>query len=234
MAEQLRTTDIRLSYGLRSTMPQITLRDGVTKDPFYLLRYVDNADLRPADSPFEVARAKTWFTSLIFQPARFGVIVDLDETLKVSQNLFMFSRGQARVFAGRGIGRYHLSKLQEQFSWSQCHHLYFVLLHGDVYLSRIELELEMPIPESVTDAEGNPLFIPNQTYLVLWGWTDSEVTQELLRRAGIADWEELLYDWERFKQGGNPYGMVILEKMTGACFAAYKELLDYVGRQISG
>jgi len=232
IAEQLRTTDIRLGYGLRSTMPQIALRDGVSKDPFYLLRYVDNEDLRPADSPFDVARARTWFTSLIFQPARFGVTVDLDETLKASQHLFMLSRGQVRVYARPGIGGYHLYNLQRQFSWSQRQALYFVLLHGDVYLSRIELGLEMPTPEAVTDAEGNPLFIPNQTYLVLWGWTDNQMTQELLHNAGVADWEELIYDWERFKQSGNPYGMVILEKTTGACFAAYKELLDYVGRQI--
>jgi hypothetical protein len=58
---------------------------------------------------------------------------------------------------------------------------------------------------------------------------DGEATQELLRRAGIADWEELIYDWDRFKQSGNPYGTVILEKTTGACFAAYKELLDHAG-----
>jgi DEAD/DEAH box helicase domain-containing protein len=234
MAEQLRTTDIRLSYGLRSTMPQITLRDGVTKDPFYLLRYVDNADLRPADSPFEVARAKTWFTSLIFQPARFGVTVDLDETLKASQHLFILSRGMTRVYARPGVGGYHVSNLQRQFPWSQRQALYFMLLHGDVYLSRIELGLEMPTPESVTDAEGSPLFIPNQTYLVLWGWTESEAIQKLLHGAGVADWEELYYDWDRLKQSNTPYGMVILEKTTGACFAAYKELLDYVGRQISG
>lgn len=71
IAEQLRVADIQPGFGLRSNLPQITLRDGVGRDPFYLLRYIDEESLRPADSPFEVARATTWFTSLIFQGARF-------------------------------------------------------------------------------------------------------------------------------------------------------------------
>jgi len=42
LAAQLRAAEIPVGFGLRSTMPQIVLLDGVTKDPFYLLRYVDD------------------------------------------------------------------------------------------------------------------------------------------------------------------------------------------------
>jgi DEAD/DEAH box helicase domain-containing protein len=231
IAEQLRTASIQLNFGLRSTAPQITLRDGVTKDPFYLLRYVDDEDLRPADSPFEVARATTWFTSLIFQRAQFDVTVDLEETLKASQHLFILQRGQPnpRVFSSRGIGFHHLCGLLKSVPWDKNQSFYYLLLHGDVYLSRSDRET--PHPEPVRDREQNPLFIPNQTYMVLWGWTDSEAIRALFEGAGIADWEELQFDWDRLKQDWNK-AMVILENTTGACFAAYKELLDHVGLQI--
>jgi DEAD/DEAH box helicase domain-containing protein len=229
MAEELRSAQVKLSFGLRGTMPQITLRDGVTKDPFYLLRYVDDDDLRPADSPFEVARAQKWFTSLIFQSAQFDVIVDLDRTLEASEHLFILHRGQLKSFHERGIGLRHLSKLMENVEWNRSQPLYFLLLQGDVYVSR--LERGTPTPEPVRDSEQNPLFIPNQTYLVLWGWRGAEETHDLLEGARIANWEELYYDEDRLKQDWNQ-AMVILERMTGACFAAYKELVEYAGSQI--
>jgi len=226
-AEQLRSAKIQTSFGLRGTLPQITLRDGVTKDPFYLLRYVDDQALRPADSPFEVARAKTWFTNLIFQKARFEVIVDLGETLKASQHLILLNRGQPLVSSGMGIGERHLVNLMQHNVKIQA--LYFLLLHGDVYLSWVDRETQQLEP--VKDREQNPLFIPNQTYLVLWGWRTEEDARTLLQGAGAANWEELYYDWDGVKQDTSK-AMVILEKVTGACFAAYKELVYNANRQV--
>jgi DEAD/DEAH box helicase domain-containing protein len=230
IAEQLRSADIQLEYGLRSTMPQITLRDGVTKDPFYLLRYVDDQDLRSANSPFEVARARTWFTSLIFQRMRFDVIVDLEETLRESRYLFILDGGTPKIFRERGIGLSHLSQLLKHVEWRETQALYFILLHGDVYLSRVNREL--PYPEAVCDSEQNRLFIPNQTYLVLSGWTDTEKTQSLLEHANVAGWEELHYDWDRLRLDLSKGAMVILENTTGACFEAYKKLVDHAARQV--
>lgn len=230
LADELRSAQVKLSFGLRSTMPQITLRDGVTKDPFYLLRYVDDDDLRPADSPFEVARANKWFTGLIFQSAKFDVMVDLEETLRASEHLFILHRGSLKSFHERGIGLRHLRGLVEnKVRWSKNQPLYFFLLHGDVYLSR--LESGTPTQEPVRDSEQNPLFIPNQTCLVLWNWTNPDEIRSLLEGAQVADWEELYYDQDRLKQDWNK-AVVILERMTGACFAAYKELVDYANSQI--
>lgn len=228
-AEQLRSAKIQTSFGLRGTLPQITLRDGVTKDPFYLLRYVDDQALRPADSPFEVARARTWFTHLIFQKARFEVIVDLHETLKASQHLILLNRGQPLVQSRFGIGDNHLRNLIQNVGWSKNQPLYFLLLHGDVYLSWVDRETQQIEP--VKDREQNPLFIPNQTYLVLWNWRNAEDTRALLENAGVARWEELYYDWDGLKQDTSK-AMVILEKVTGACFAAYKELVYNANRQV--
>jgi hypothetical protein len=233
LAEQLRSTDMQFAFGLRSTMPQITLRDGVSKDPFYLLRYVDDQDLRPADSPFEVARAKVWFTSLIFQRARFDVTIDLEETLKASRYVFLWAGNQLRLWSRPSAGAVYIGQMNSHFAqtagWDKRHPGNFLLLYGDVYLFRADLEVQSYEP--VRDSEQNPLFIPNQTYLVLWGWTERGDTEELLNQAGVADWEELYYDWDRLKSDRNGRAMVIVEKTTGACFAAYRELLNYVHRQ---
>jgi DEAD/DEAH box helicase domain-containing protein len=231
-AEQLRAANIQFSYGLRSTMPQISLRDGVTKDPFYLLRYVGNENLTSTDSPFEVARAKMWLTSLIFQPAKFEVIVDLEETLKVSRHIFIWAENKFHVWSQLAAGSEYLRKMFDYFGqkgdWTRWHQGNFLLLYGDVYLKRIHREV--PNPEPVCDSEQNPLFIPNQTYLVLWGWTNTEDIRQLFEDAGVANWEELYYDWVGHEWSGK--AMVILEKTTGACFSAYKELLAYVNRKV--
>ena len=192
IADKLRVEGVELNFGLRSTMPQVTLRDGITKDPFYLLRYVGNEDLRPADSPFEVTRAKRWFTQLIFQKAKFDIIVDLEETMKASQYAFISVGNAFDVWSERGVGKIYLHHMNAHFgqtdNWNKWHPSNFILLYGDVYLSRIDREtLEL---QRVLDGDRNPLFITNQTLLVLWGWTDENETADLLTQARVADWDE--------------------------------------------
>jgi DEAD/DEAH box helicase domain-containing protein len=238
LADKLRAADLKLGYGLRETMPQISLRDGVTKDPFYLLRYLDDQVLRPSDSPFEVARANAWFTELLYSRRRFDVTVDLEKTLGASQHLFIWTGQQFEIWPDRpmrGAGKVYLEGMMRHFSqtggWNKWDQRNFLLAYGDVYLAWLERELEAPPPDAVKDSEGNPLFIPEQTYLLLWGWNDRDSTRELLEGAKVSDWEELVYDWDGVRSG-LAKAMVILEKTTGACFAAYKDLVDYVGRQI--
>lgn len=233
IANQLRTADIQLGFGLRSTMPQVTLRDGVTKNPFYILRYVDDQDLLPADSPFEVAQARIWFTNLIVQPTKFNIFVGLEESLKASQHLFILTKERLHISSSPSVGLTYLSKMNAYYGqvggWNKLNQGNFLLLHGDVYLWRIDRETKYLEP--VRDKEQNTLFIPNQTYLVLWGWTNPEETRRLFEGAKVADWDELYYDWDGLSFEWAK-AMVILEKMTGACFAAYKELVDYVSSQI--
>lgn len=234
IAEQLRIANIQLGYGLRSTLPQIGLRDGITKNPFDVLRYVDDQDLRLTDSPFEMARAVTWFTKLIFQSRQFEVIVDLDETLQASQHVFIWNKNKLQVWSHPSAGWVYIQSMNDHFGrdngWDRWQPGNFILLHGDVYLARVDRGV--PHLEPIRDVEQNRLFIPNQTYLVLWGWTDVEETRALLKQAEIADWEELHYDWDRLKQNLNLHAMVILENTTGACFAAYTRLLDHVNCKV--
>lgn len=236
LADQLRAAEISVGFGLRSTLPQITLKDGVTKDPFYMLRYVDDHDLRPADSPFEIAQANIWFTGLIFQKARFNVMVDLRTTLQASRIWFKMANGGLRIAKTQpGIGKEYARKMGEHFQQSGEWHPWlssnFLLLHGDVYLQRTDFGFDYPTPEPVCDDEQNPLFIASQNYLVLLGWQDAEEGRISIASSPIAGWEEIHYDWD-----GMPFNnaLVLLEQTAGACFTAYKELLNYADRRLQG
>jgi DEAD/DEAH box helicase domain-containing protein len=232
LARQLRDAEIPIGFGLRSTLPQITLKDGVTKDPFYLLRYLGDKDLRPAESPFEMARAKIWFTELLFQKASYTVAVDLNATLQASRVWFRIVKGEVGIAQVKpGIGSIYASRLSAYFeqnnSWHSLLPGNFIWLHGDVYLQRAEKELVYPKLEPVRDDESNPLFIPAQNYLVFLGWGDIEKAKTLLSDSPIADWEELYYDWDGVEWNRS---LVILEQTAGACCAAFKEWMDYVTR----
>lgn len=234
LAEQLRKAEIPVGFGLRSTMPQIMLRDGVTKDPFYLLRYVDDRDLRQANSPFEIAHARVWFTTLVFQKARFNVMVDLNATMRASRVWLVHLNGTWHIAGAKpGIGAEYVWKMEQYFArqgnWNPWLPGNFLLLHGDVYLQRTEIGTDYPKPEPICDDEQNPLFIPAQNYMVLLGWKDVQEAQERLARSPIAEWEELYYDWDGV---GPNSALVILEQTTGACFAAYREWMDYVNRRV--
>ena len=174
-----------------------------------------------------MARAVKWFTGLIFERARFNVIVDLDVTLKASQHLFLPFEKNEPIRSQTGIGLVYLKGMYDYLEkvggWNKWHPGNALLLNGDVYLTRIDRET--PHPEPVEDALQNPLFIPQQTYLVLHGWTNLDETKQLMTNAGIAEWEELYFDWDRLRQDWNAYAMVILEKNTGACFEAYTHIV---------
>lgn len=234
LAGQLRAAEVPVAFGLRSTLPQIVLRDGVSKDPFYLLRYVDNQDLRPSDSPFEVAQANIWFTELIFQKARFSVMVDLNATLRASRVWFGMINGELQINKAQpGIGLDYAVRMnayyQQHGGWDPWLPGNFVLLHGDVYLQRTEAGIDYSPPEPVCDNEQNPLFLPGQNYLVFLGWQDVSEAQERIGPSPIADWEELYYDWDGTTVN---HALVLLEQNAGACFAAYKEWMGYVGRRL--
>lgn len=234
LAEKLRAAEIQVGFGLRSTMPQITIRDGVSKDPFYLLRYLDDQDLRPADSPFEVAQGNKWFTELLFQSARFRVMVDLEATLRASRAWFWLANGEWQLKVQPAIGAQYVARLRSHFAqqgdWNPLLPGNFLLLHGDVYLQRAEKDVAYSKLEPVCDDQQDPLFIPAQNYLVFIGWNDVEKAQEYLSGSPIARWEELYYDWDGVEFNEC---VVILERTAGACFAAYEEWLKYVNQRVS-
>jgi hypothetical protein len=104
-------------------------------------------------------------------------------------------------------------------------HARFVLGQGDVYLLRVD---QNGIAESVEDRLGNPLVLPDQTWLLLYGYGKEEA-QKLLEGVSALDWEEVIYDWQTLEvQGNRIIGPVLLDRVAGACFDVYRRLVEHV------
>ena len=66
IALKFKETGLTLLYGLRGTLPSISLKDeGVTKNLFQLLQYVPNEALECSGDGFELARSDTYFKAFI-------------------------------------------------------------------------------------------------------------------------------------------------------------------------
>jgi len=104
-------------------------------------------------------------------------------------------------------------------------HAHCVLGQGDVYLLRVD---QNGIAESVEDRLGNPLVLPSQTWLILYGHNREEA-KRLLESASALDWEEVFYDWQTMEvQGNRVIGPVLLDRVAGACFDVYRRLVEHV------
>ena len=272
LANQLRYAALPFAYGLRGTLPEVTLQGGVGGEPFYVLRKVPNDRLLPPESPFEMARADMGYMEFLWESAPWGIVVDVQATLEASQALFWWQEGRWHLRAGYGIVADYLklfsqqqvsqgktlsqllaslkaeisqnlegflSKLQEQakplprlllrvgqaLPLFFAPHARFVLGQGDVYLLRFDQNgITMP----VEDRLGNPLVLPGQTWLLLYGYGKEEA-QKLLESASALDWEEVFYDWQTLEvQGNRIIGPVLLDRVAGACFEVYRRLVEHV------
>ena len=111
LATEIRRANISFAFGLRGTMPQVGLRNGVTLSPFYALRKINNQQLWPSDSPFELAQADITYNRFIYESVEWQVIVDLEPTIEQSQALFFKEEGQWQVRCHRGIVQSYLSAM---------------------------------------------------------------------------------------------------------------------------
>ncbi|MBC7260422.1 MAG: DEAD/DEAH box helicase, partial [Chloroflexi bacterium] len=276
LARQLRTANLPFAYGLRGTLPEVSLQGGGGGEPFYILRKVSNDRLTPGDPPFEMARAEMWYLEFLWKPAAWKAIaVNVPATLEASQALFWWQGGEWHVRAGYGIAADYLKLFSNQpvsqgkslfqllnslkpritqdldeflaelnaqktkplpkllLRLSQTlrlffePHAHFILGQGDVHLLRMDAEGSA---EPVEDRLGNLLVLPDQTWLLLYGYGKEEA-QKLLERASALDWQEVIYDWQTLEvQGNRVIGPVLLDRVAGACFAVYRRLVEYAGR----
>ncbi len=108
--------------------------------------------------------------------------------------------------------------------FSPCQRL--LLGQGDVHLQRVD---EEGIIQPVEDRLGNPLLIPDQRWLILFGQSREEA-HDALKRISALDLEEVIYDWETINtQGVYTIGPVLLERVAGACFDVYQRLAANAG-----
>lgn len=269
LAGQLQAAGVAFSYGLRATLPTISLKYGAgSADPFYLLRVVENEDLILSDSPFELARSDISYEEFLWKkPFWKAITVDIKATLEDSQALFWWRDGGWHLQSGYGIaadytrlldpiavkGGKSLKELlapleqrikrdpQSTLSSLRSHypssplvrvgealpllfepHAQFVLGQGSIHLLRLDKD-GVTIP--VEDRLGNPLILPEQMWLLLYGY-ERERVWPLLQSVSAEKLEEVIYDlWSLERHNGKL--LFLLDRAGGACFALYQKLVNY-------
>jgi len=106
-------------------------------------------------------------------------------------------------------------------------HARFILGQGDVHLLRVDPD---EIADTVEDRLGNPLVLPNQTWLLLRGYS-RDGAEKLLKVVSALDLEEILYGLDTLNVTGS-FGPVLLDRVSGACFDVYRRLVAHVGRSV--
>jgi hypothetical protein len=268
LALDIKKSGLPFAYGLRGTMPGVSLQGGAGGgDPFYILRKIYNDRLMASDSPFDMAQADMWHMELLWKKVQWNIVVDPASTLEASQALFWWQDGRWHLLAGYGIAADYVWLFQPEIERNlkgleatlkkdqpgvletlKPHaanpkvrpilrladalphffspHARLVLGMGDVYLLRQDQE---GIVEPVEDRMGSPLVLPNQIWLILYGYNKDQA-ERILNGASALRLEELIYDLQTLEvQGSRTIGPVILEKNSGACFEVYRRLVEHAG-----
>lgn len=104
LAQKIQKSGLPFAYGLRATMPGVSLQGGAGGgDPFYILRKVYNDRLMASDSPFDMAQADMWHMELLWKKAQWNIVVDTAATREASQAIFWWQDGRWHVQTGYGI-----------------------------------------------------------------------------------------------------------------------------------
>jgi hypothetical protein len=245
LAREIRQAELTLAYGLRGTLPQVSLRDeGVSKEPFYILQYVDQRDILPPATPFEVAQVSLFFQELIYA-SRQGrrVFVDTQKTLERAQaiayademGLRILTQGNPSDSRSLAVQYCVLSQQMRQANFSQdLRRMYaplngfpamafdcpeMLLAYGDIYLATA---VEGGPPEPICDYRNAAVKIPDQWYLVLLGAMSTDEAYHRLARVKALEQEELYLDIDGVELGLNTYGAFVIERQAGACFEVWE------------
>ncbi|MDI6904578.1 MAG: DEAD/DEAH box helicase [Candidatus Bathyarchaeia archaeon] len=236
---KLRSNNINLrSYGLRQTLPGVGLKGGVSKDLFYILKYLDSNDLFFSASPFKIASSDKSFDSIIFEKSKYEEIIpDIDRILKMSKILLVIDGGIRLIIKPSIASEYDalyefkdspdlvkelelMPDLSEnEIGWlmrKRCSKTDgILLLFGDLFFRRVRKSGE--IREEVVDRYRIPIHIPDQMYILMFKGYVEKVKKELSKR-GMLDLEEIHLIF-------NKYG-IIIEKFFGASYIIYNMLME--------
>ncbi len=274
LARELQAAGLPFAYGLRSTLPGVSLRgEAGGGEPFYILRKVPNERLFSTDSPFEMAQADMWYLEFLWRPSVWKrIIVDVEETLRASQAISWWQDGRWRLRASYGITADYLKLFSDApVSGGQPLKVFLKALERRIkedlagLLSELRLQADKPLPRLllrigealplffephnclvlgqgnvhllrvdqddiaslVEDALGNPLVLPDQTWLLLYGY-NREKAEELLGKVSALNLGEVIYDWGTLEVPGSLEPM-LLDRVAGACFDIYRRLVAHVG-----
>lgn len=115
LAQKIQKSGLPFAYGLRATMPGVSLQGGSGGgDPFYILRKIYNDQLMASDSPFDMAQADMWHMELLWKKSQWNIVVDAAATLEASQALFWWQDGRWHIQTGYGIAADYVRLFQPE------------------------------------------------------------------------------------------------------------------------
>ncbi len=255
LAKEIRDAGIEIAYGLRGTLPQVSLRDdGVGGDPFYILQYVDDKHIAPPSTPFEVARADIYFQQMVYgvwdkeskSRIRRKVFVDANATLEkgtavaylednhlgiLTSSPLDIGKGVAQACRDRSvqIRQASIPKLARRLYARKAHLPSTVFDRPDILLAYGDIYLAAGFEGSglnaVRDYRGNRVKIPDQWFLILLGARTEEVAYQRLAEVDASDREELYVDVDGPELGMNNVGIFVIERQAGACFEVWERMV---------
>ncbi len=248
LAQQVRVAQLNFPFGLRSSLPQITLRNGASVEPFYGLSIIPNEKLNLAQSPFEAAQAAMYYNEFIYQKVEWDILIDWSRTVAASRAIFFQHDNQWRITTGNGIVDDYLQSLSPQASLA-------MQIWESGAIEKTQLMAQFPIFKRlmrldpallekgsanwllgygdvylqrqhreggslpVSDRFETPLTLPDQTWLLILGDKTNILRQ--LEDADMLEREEIIVS-----DKGNH--IVVLEKVVGACFQFVEEVYHNV------
>jgi DEAD/DEAH box helicase domain-containing protein len=114
LARHIRDSGINFTFGLRGTMPQVSLQEGIGLSPFYALCKIENEKLYPSDSPFDIAQTDMRYNSFIYEKSEWKIFVDWERTLENGQAMFYKLNNTWKVVTGNRITSDYLKSLSSQ------------------------------------------------------------------------------------------------------------------------
>lgn len=246
LARQMEEADVPFAYGLRGTLPGVSLLGGGGGSPFYVLSKVHDSDLSPSRSPFEVAEAQMGYTRFLYAPRRWDVKVDWGRTVAASRAMFYWLDGRWRLATGYGVAetfiqsfalvprfRNNLAMMHQKLTNVQNPNIQTILCLGDTLdlhttpqaglilgqgdVFLQRVERESGVSALIEDCLGNPLVLSNQVWLYIQG--DADKAWKTLQTASLEDLSEVHYP-----QRDEPQ-VVLLDEVAGGCFYVYERLV---------
>lgn len=246
LARQMEENDIPSVYGLRGTLPGVSLLGSGGGSPFYVLSKVPNEELAPSSSPFEMAQAQIGYTSFLYTKSHWNIVVDWARTLDASRAIFYRLDGHWRIVAGYGVAKTFLhsgelaahfqgdvAAMRDQLAGVQNPHIQEILRLGDALglhetpqarfilgqgdVFLERVEREGRVRTPVQDRLGHSLVLPDQVWLYLGG--DTGKAWERLRTEGLDDLDEVHYPNREAEV------LVLLDEVAGGCFYIYERLV---------
>jgi superfamily II DNA/RNA helicase len=255
LAIEIKEAGIEIAYGLRGTLPQVSLRDeGVGGDPFYILQYVDDKHISPPSTPFEVARADIYFQQMVYgvcdqetkQRIRRKVFVDAKTTLEKATAVAYLDNGHLGILtstpmnARKGaaqacrdhsveIRKLGMPKLARRGYANVVGFPSSIFDRPDILLAYGDIYLAAGFEGSglnkIYDYLGNSVKISDQWFLILLGTRTAEEAYRLLAEVDTSDREELYIDTDGPELGLNSIGIFIIERQAGACFEVWERMV---------